>query len=193
MRTFLTVIVTIIVFVAVVAIGSYVYLKTHVLSARAKPSGIEATLAGLALEISTPAKYRTLSNPVPATPDTISEGMHHYAHMCAVCHGNDGAGQTETAQGLYPPVPDLRSKDTQSMADGEIYNVIKNGIPFSGMPAWNEEEPNYWKIVNFVRHLPSMTKAEVEQVTKMSGITANTNKAPDPCPNLNIQTSKSIV
>lgn len=170
MRVFLAVIITIAVLIAGAAGVGYTYLKLHHFSARVKPSHFETSLARMVRRVSEPDKYHDLANPVPATPDAIAEGRHHYSQMCVVCHGSDGRGGTETGEGLYPPMPDLTAKGTQSMTDGDLYNSVKNGIPFSGMPAWNEEEATYWKIVDFLRHMPQMTAAEAAEVQKMSGL-----------------------
>jgi mono/diheme cytochrome c family protein len=171
MKTLRVVVVTILLMFLVLAVGAFAYLKDHKFEAREKPTRLESRLVRTVRSISMPERDRNLANPVPATADALSEGFHHYAEMCAVCHGNDGTSHTETAEGLYPPVPNLRSHGTQSMTDGEIYYVIENGIPFSGMPAWDEEEATYWKLVDVVRHFPSITPAEVQEIQKQSGAT----------------------
>ncbi len=172
MRTLSIVVLTIVVALAVVIAVAYGYLKTHTFEARHKPTMLESRLVRTVRNIAMPAREKNLANPVPATPEALAEGLHHYAEMCAVCHGNDGTGHTETAEGLYPPVPNLRSRGTQRMTDGELYHIIKDGIPFSGMPAWNEEESTYWKLVDVVRHLPSLTAEEARETAKQSGVTA---------------------
>ncbi|HJZ95068.1 MAG TPA: hypothetical protein VKE70_01090, partial [Candidatus Solibacter sp.] len=78
MRIFFTVIVTIAVLLGALTIGGYAYLKTHPFSARAKPSGLETSLARTVRYVSSPAGSHTLANPVPATEDAIAEGRRHY-------------------------------------------------------------------------------------------------------------------
>lgn len=44
--------------------------------------------------------------------------------------------------------------------DGELYYTIKNGVRLSGMPAFGEpgdDDLASWKLVAFIRHLPSLT------------------------------------
>jgi mono/diheme cytochrome c family protein len=69
---------------------------------------------------------------------------------------------------VYPKAPDLRSANTQSMSDGEIFWVIRNGIRYTAMPAWGEGEPaedqDSWKLVHFIRHLPQLTPEELDQM-----------------------------
>lgn len=54
------------------------------------------------------------------------------------------------------------------MSDGEIFFVIHNGIRFTDMPAFGEGKPeeilDSWKLVRFIRHLPNLTAAELEEM-----------------------------
>jgi mono/diheme cytochrome c family protein len=97
--------------------------------------------------------------------------MEHFADHCAFCHGIDGSGQTQIGRGLYPPPPDMRIAATQQMSDGEIYTIIRNGVRFTGMPAFGEDsdEPDLdsWKLVLFIRHLPEMKPEEIEHMESM--------------------------
>ena len=57
----------------------------------------------------------------------------------------------------------MRLRDTQQMSDGQLYYTIKNGVRLSGMPAFGEPGDNdlaTWKLVSFIRHLPSLTQDE---------------------------------
>jgi mono/diheme cytochrome c family protein len=59
---------------------------------------------------------------------------------------------------------------TQNLTDGEIFYIISNGVRWTGMPAWKDEhEPEEtWRLVSFIRHLPSLTPEELEQIEKAS-------------------------
>jgi mono/diheme cytochrome c family protein len=98
--------------------------------------------------------------------------MAHFADHCAVCHGNNGSGQTMFGKGMYPKPPDLRLSRTQDMTDGEIFYVIENGIRMSGIPAFGGEATDSaddtWKLVYFIRHLPQLTPAEETQMDSLS-------------------------
>ena len=52
----------------------------------------------------------------------------------------------------------MRKSETQSLTDGELYWIIHNGIRLSGMPAWGDpgHDDDSWKLVVFIRHLPSL-------------------------------------
>ena len=57
------------------------------------------------------------------------------------------------------------------MSDGELYYTIQNGIMLSGMPAFGtpgDNDIDSWKLVAFIRHLPSLSQAEEIQMEKMN-------------------------
>lgn len=97
------------------------------------------------------------------------EAMAHYADHCAVCHANNGSGQSMFGKGMYPKAPDLRGQ-TQTMSDGEIFYDIENGIRMSGMPAFGGDgtADETWKLVSFVRHLPHLTPAEETEMEALA-------------------------
>ena len=105
------------------------------LSARDQPSAFEAFVARRMRSFSAPIRARTARNPIPLTAEVLAEGRAHFADHCATCHGNDGSGQTEIGQHLYPKAPDMRLPDTQRLTDGELFSIIHNGIRLTGMPA----------------------------------------------------------
>ena len=57
---------------------------------------------------------------------------------------------------------------TQSLTDGELFWIIENGVRFTGMPGWStgtkEGEAASWHLVHFIRHLPAVTEAELEDM-----------------------------
>jgi mono/diheme cytochrome c family protein len=142
-------------------------------SARENPSWIEAFAAGIARSLAIPATYR-LKNPYAPTAENIREGGEHFADHCAICHANDGSGDTLFGKGLYPKPPDMRSADTQNNSDGELYYTIENGVRLSGMPAFGSaagpgtSDAETWKLVLFIRHLPQITSEELEEMKKLN-------------------------
>jgi hypothetical protein len=62
----------------------------------------------------------------------------------------------------------MRKGETQNLTDGELYNIIHNGIRFTGMAAWGPEgaEQDSWKLVLFIRHLPQLTAEEIKDMEK---------------------------
>ncbi len=148
-------------------------------SARENPSWIEAFAAGIAKSLAVPAAYR-LKNPYAPTAENVREGEEHFADHCAICHANDGSGDTLFGKGLYPKPPNMRDADTQNKSDGELYYTIENGVRLSGMPAFGppsgsisgKDQPTgdaeTWKLVLFIRHLPQITSEELEDMKKLN-------------------------
>jgi mono/diheme cytochrome c family protein len=132
------------------------------LSARATPTMIERMMARDARHLAIPASAQTMKNPIPATAENLREARMHFADHCAICHGNDGGGDTMIGRGLYPKPPDLRAPETQKLSDGELFWVIENGVRFTGMPAFSNPgmQDESWKLVDFIRHLPQLTEEE---------------------------------
>jgi Cytochrome c, mono- and diheme variants len=137
------------------------------LSARAKPSALEAAIARTARRLAVPSKTHAAANPIADSAEVQRDGRLHFADHCALCHGNDGSGNTPIGQGLYPKPPDLRAAETQNLSDGDIFWVIENGVRLTGMPAFGSgDESDHsgaeltWKLVRFIRHLPKLTAEE---------------------------------
>jgi mono/diheme cytochrome c family protein len=147
-------------------------------SARENPSWIEAFAAGIAKSLAIPATYR-LKDPILPTAENVREGEEHFADHCAICHANDGSGDTLFGKGLYPKPPDMRSAETQNKSDGELYYTIENGVRLSGMPAFGPDslpasgdvgtgDAESWKLVLFIRHLHKITSEELEEMKKLN-------------------------
>lgn len=158
--------------IGLVALGGWLYMRTAMqgFSARAQPSRTEEMLAEFARKTAVPSSARDLKNPIVYSAAVQQEALAHFADHCAVCHSNNGDGQTMFGKGLYPKPPDLRAGHTQAMTDGEIFYVIENGIRMSGMPAFGGEDSNEasWKLVHFIRLLPQLTQAEEAQMEALN-------------------------
>jgi len=141
-------------------------------SARESPSKMEIFVATKARALAVPASYRKLQNPMPNTPENIRAGMEHFADHCFLCHANNGSGDSVMGRNMYPKPPDMRSAETQNKTDGELFYTIYNGIRLSGMPAFGENDQSdadsTWELVRFIRHLPSLTEEEAQQMEKLN-------------------------
>jgi mono/diheme cytochrome c family protein len=168
MRPALAVLLGMVMMVAVLAAGGLAYARVTQLSTRGVVGELETRLASLGRRAAVPSAVRERRNPVTLTPEVIVDGMNHFADHCASCHANNGSGDTEMGRGFYPPAPDMRLPATQDRSDGELFHVIEHGIRFTGMPAWgtgtDAGEQSSWQLVHFLRHLPRLTSAELEQM-----------------------------
>ena len=74
---------------------------------------------------------------------------------CKICHGVGGNGFGMMAPGMNPPPRNFTCAETMSeIPDGQLFWVIKNGSPGTGMPAYPElQEKQIWQIVLYLRKL----------------------------------------
>ncbi len=143
----------------------------HGFTTRTPPGALEGLAAESMRNLAVPSRYKLLKNPVTVSPAVLREGMDHWADHCATCHANNGSGDTMYGKTLYPRPPDMRQKGTQEMSDGELYYTIQNGIMLSGMPAFGtpgDSDQDSWKLVAFIRHLPSLSHTEEAEMGKMN-------------------------
>jgi len=126
-----------------------------------------------ARRLAVPSNYRQLHNPLPTSPENLRAGMEHFADHCAICHANDGSGDTMFGKGMYPKPPDMRTVETRNMSDGELYYTIENGVRLSGMPAFGEEhsvgeDADTWKLMVLIRRLPNLTADELQHMKQLN-------------------------
>lgn len=156
------------------AVGAVMLARTvrSGLSTQEEPPLAEVVLARTLRNLAAPSDLRGRKNPLPSTPAILAEGRAHFADHCAVCHGNDGKGQTAMGPNFYPKVPDMTLPETQSQTDGELFATIENGIRLTGMPAWGngtaESAYGSWSLVHFIRHLPRITDEELQEMKSLN-------------------------
>ena len=157
----------------IVAAGATLFRTLrHGFSAQDEPTRIEHVLARAMRHYATPSDLRSRKNPVPGTPEALAEARAHFADHCAVCHGNDGKGQTAMGPNFYPKAPDMTLAETQSQTDGELFATIENGIRLTGMPAWGngtaESAYGSWTLVHLIRRFPKISPEEVAEMEKLN-------------------------
>lgn len=160
-----------VVLVAVVAAIAYGAFKLRRgISARKEPSKTEIQVARALRHMAIPKLDREDENPWKdvATADVMKDAREHFADHCSQCHANDGSGNTDMGKNLYPRAPDMRLAATQNLSDGELYYIIRNGVPLTGMPAWGEphtdQDDESWQLVLFIRRLPHLTPDEIKDM-----------------------------
>jgi mono/diheme cytochrome c family protein len=114
-----------------------------------------ASLAGIGVMAQGNPEAAKVKNPVEATPESIATGKQLYARYCAVCHGINGEGGS--GSDISPPAPNIVDAEWKhGSTDGEIFDVIKNGIPPDlnmGPLGDRIKDPDIWNVVNYVRSL----------------------------------------
>jgi len=107
----------------------------------------------------------SLKNPVAPTPESIAKGKLVFDGNCAACHGDRAQGAVKAGitisiideqKGRQPP--DLTDDQwDHGSSDGEIFTVIKRGLPPTMMAGFDGGIPDQdiWNIVNYLRSLRS--------------------------------------
>ena len=156
--------------------GVFLLVRGRGFDARAEPGRIETAVATRLRSFAIPVSARDRMNPEPANDEAIEDGLVHFADHCATCHANDGSGDTDYGRGLYPKPPDMRLARTQSLTDGELFYLIERGVPLTGMPAFGsgtaEGETASWRLVHFIRRMPSLTDEELARMAELNPVSA---------------------
>ena len=89
------------------------------------------------------------------TSTTIAAGRALYRADCAICHGPGGGDPTAAGRDMLPQALPLGSPAVQSFSDRQLFSIIKEGIRFTGMPAYgkSESDEQIWDLVDFLRLL----------------------------------------
>jgi mono/diheme cytochrome c family protein len=167
---------TVILLIATTVAGVGIFsmrLIQYGLSARDQPSFVEAAIARKLRYWAIPARAKGLKDPMPANSGMLEQGRNHWADHCATCHANNGSGETEIGRSLYPKAPDMRQPETQSLTDGELYYIIRNGVRMTGMPGWGDPKDGdfdheTWMLVLFIRHLPNLSTDEQKAMERFN-------------------------
>ena len=102
------------------------------------------------------ATAAAVKNPVNSTPDSISKGRSSYDKACKNCHGQQGLGDGPFAPKDPPPANLVDADWTYGSSDGEIYDIIANGVGGnSKMKGFRSSmtATDMWNVVNYIRSL----------------------------------------
>jgi cytochrome c oxidase cbb3-type subunit III len=83
---------------------------------------------------------------------TSTQGKKTFASTCASCHGLDGRGGERA--------PNIAERSSvQQLSDAQLFHIIENGIPGTGMPAFHAlESPDIKAVVTYLRTLQGPKK-----------------------------------
>lgn len=106
-----------------------------------------------------------VNNPFPLTDANLLEGMKTYREACSGCHGDPHAA-SDYGAGFYRSVPQF-AKHPSGLPDYQLFWIIRNGIRYSGMSAWDRQwdsnrktsDEHIWKAAMFLSRLDTLPPA----------------------------------
>jgi cytochrome c oxidase cbb3-type subunit III len=89
---------------------------------------------------------------LPQKKSVSVRGKQTFASTCAGCHGLDGRGGERA-----PNIAD--SPKVQRLSDAQIFRIIENGVPGTGMPAFHSlARPDVQSVITYLRSLQGTKK-----------------------------------
>lgn len=104
-------------------------------------------------------KAKDMKNPLKATPDVLAKGKAIYEGKgtCFTCHGNTGKGDGPAGAALDPSPRNFTNPEFNKVRTaGEMFWVVKNGSPGTGMISYNPamiNDDEAWEVITYVRSL----------------------------------------
>lgn len=107
-----------------------------------------------------PAEFLSLKNPLQASSSTLKAGKTLFLESakplaCMNCHGPRGEGAGALGMGLMPPPRNFTcGKTMKDIPDGQLFWIIKNGSPGTGMMAFSAlSDDEVWQLIHYLRTL----------------------------------------
>jgi len=129
---------------------------------RALLNGLFVVAAAAVMVVATTAQEKRggnpeaakVKNPVALSPESIAAGEATYMKRCRGCHSRDLTGGPPKEAGDHEASNLVDDMWDHGSTDGEIYFVIRNGVPPElVMEPWDDRinETETWNLVNFIR------------------------------------------
>jgi mono/diheme cytochrome c family protein len=97
--------------------------------------------------------YIAAQNPVKPTAESHAKAKKLYSIDCAVCHGDNGDGKTDTARDLKVALVDYTDPNTLAgKKDQELFDIIRKGK--GKMPAeevGRAKDEDAWALIHYIR------------------------------------------
>jgi mono/diheme cytochrome c family protein len=137
------------------ALGVAAVIGAPLIIAHRQDLPLERIYGSAAVSIAARLNAGSATNPVANNPRALRTGLDAYIGSCAACHGANGNGKGIFGQATYPPATDLTTGDPREKSDAELFWIIKNGLSFTGMPAFGDQydDSTIWSMVAYVRSL----------------------------------------
>jgi mono/diheme cytochrome c family protein len=116
-------------------------------------------------------------NPVKPTDKSQARAQNIYAQDCAICHGDNGNGKTDLAQGLDAKLGDWTDPKTLAdQPDQTLFNTIRKGK--NKMPAEDvgrAKDDEVWNLILYIRGLSKGQRAATPAATPQPAPAPATN------------------
>jgi mono/diheme cytochrome c family protein len=127
----------------------------------AAPSGGEgAACAQPRKTAQAPHEFIATPNPLPASAGGLQAGKELFLKTaqpvaCVMCHGERGDGKGLMGAALVPPPRNFTcGAMMKDIPDGQLYWIIKNGSPGTGMMAFpGLPDEQVWQLIHYIRSL----------------------------------------
>ena len=137
--------------VARVAAVLVVPAAVFALLATAAPNTVKAAEA---VQETQEAAAEIPENPIEATEESVRADLRVYGRFCRSCHGINLDGRGQSPSPGTRPANLVDDEWVHGDSDGEIYNVIRQGVPPNyDMDAWEGRitDEEIWNVVNYLR------------------------------------------
>ena len=164
------IVIVLIVFAILVVLGSllFIYSGVYNMAATEPHTKLAQWVFNTTTERSIISQAKRIKVPSLEDESLVRKGFNHYNKTCVQCHGAPGV-PSKFGKGLNPEPPDL-AKLGQKIAPAELYWIIKNGIKWSGMPAFGatHSERDLWALVAFLNRLPDLSPEEYQAMREVA-------------------------
>ena len=102
--------------------------------------------------------------PVLMTLDRLQRGRQRFDIYCSPCHGRVGDGKSiMVKKGMLPP-PSFHEQRLVDVEDGQLFDVITNGL--RNMPPYKYQisVDDRWSIVGYVRALQKSHRVTIDEI-----------------------------
>ena len=105
-----------------------------------------------------------LKAPIEVSDKTLARGEERFNIYCAPCHDKSGSGQGLVIKHGYPLPINLAGDHAKGLKDGEVFDIVSNGV--RNMPGYRTQIPaaDRWAIVAWVRVIQRSQNAKIDDV-----------------------------
>ena len=110
--------------------------------------------------LSAPDEFLNMKNPIQPIDKNIDAGAKLFLGSiapipCTTCHGVAVNGLGDPDFESTPSPRNFTCKETMgSISDGQLFWVIKSGVPRTAMPSFDElSDDQIWHLILYIRHL----------------------------------------